>query len=693
MMGLIAFSLCLTVLCVVLALKLFFELRHKTRHESYVALLESAQEIGGVGILIYDHNQDLVYCNSLAEDNLCTIHNDDVLKKFQDFVAYIFDYAVEDEWDFAARYGKADVLGSQIAFCEVVNVGDRRSSLVEINKMEDERTVVLIRDVSDMRQQDENISLLNQTNVELSLAIEAASCGVFMVDPKLEGYPVTFMNRIYRQTLGLVSDRELDVLFAPLISRFVDEQDYELIVGAIRGGATLRKQIKFKADNEGDKRWFDFRLSPVFDQHKNIDLYVGVLSDITTLKVREEEFFKAQKLDSLGQLSAGLAHDFNNILSIIEGYVRMIEMNPANDTKVSEYAQHIKGASMRGAGITKQMMTFARHKVSQDSVTDLKKLVSEQEVLLRPLLDETVDFSIECDDGALYASCEADNFTQILMNFVINANDAIDRGGFIKVTLGGVEEGKLPRFVKDRSVEYLLLKVRDNGEGMAPDVCERIFDPFFTTKGQGEGTGLGLSVVYGLVNDMGGYVDVRSELSVGTEFSVYIPRCDEALNVVGDEKAVVDPGALSFEGFTALVAEDEPDLRAIISELLKGQGMTVLEAENGSDALVVQDEYEGNIDLLLTDLVMPGMSGVKLSDMLTSLRPDTQVMFMSGYPARGQDAKVELPEDAVFMPKPIDFDALCMNIHALIHGGDAVLPNVVALEDRKTGGEYGCKSA
>ena len=687
-MFLIAFIVGFATVCAFLSWMLFKQRRNKIQLGSYVSVLESAQDIGGIGIVVYDDRQNLIYRNRLAAENLCTIHNDNVFDQFTDFVSYIFDYAVEDEWGFASRYGKGDLLDGDPAFSEVVYVGDDRSCLIEINRVEDGKTVVLIRDVSELRKQYENITLLNQTNVELSLAIEAASCGVLMIDPKSDGCPVTFINHAGRKSTALGEDHDLDVLFSPLFSRFVNAQDYELIMATIRAGETLRKQIKFF-----DGRWFDFRLSPVFDQNKEVDLYVGVLSDITTLKTREEEFFKAQKLDALGQLSAGLAHDFNNILSIIEGYVRMVEMNPDNQEKVAEYAKHIKDASNRGAGITKQMMTFARHKVSQETVTDIKRLFAEQEVLLRPLLDETVDFTMEFGEGELYARCEADNLTQILMNFVINANDAIQNGGYIKVSLRDVEREELPEFVRDRDVDYLLLRVRDDGMGMAPEVCERIFDPFFTTKGQGEGTGLGLSVVYGLVNDMGGYVDVRSEFGVGSEFSVYIPRSDDVVNVKDMPSDKSEAGALSLEGYTALIAEDEPDLRAILSELLVDQGMTVLEAENGTDALVVQDEYEKDIDVLLTDLVMPGMSGVKLAEMVTCLRSEMEVVFMSGYPARGQDAKVELPEGAMFIPKPIDFDALCGRIHDMIHNKDKRLLNSVKSDDVSTGGGYERKSA
>lgn len=203
--------------------------------------------------------------------------------------------------------------------------------------------------------------------------------------------------------------------------------------------------------------------------------------------------------------------------------------------------------------------------------------------------------------------------------------------------------------------------------GMPKDVVDRIFDPFFTTKEQGKGTGLGLSMVYGLVKQIGGHIDVFSTLGQGTTMSVYLPLSDKVpKKILGGEDNL---SSIRFDGYSVLVAEDEPDLLALVSNMLEDLGMKVLRASNGNEALAVQDDYEGKIDLLLTDVVMPELNGVDLADLLKELRPDVNVIFMSGYPAKGQMARVEIPEDAVFIAKPIEYDALVKVIYTILSSG------------------------
>jgi len=408
-------------------------------------------------------------------------------------------------------------------------------------------------------------------------------------------------------------------------------------------------------------------LSPVFDEVGEYHLSVGVLSEITALKLKQAEFHKAQKLESLGQLSAGIAHDFNNILSIVDGYARMIVMNNGDAKKAEKYAQKITECASRGSHLTNQMMTFASNKISNGSVIDLEALLSNQETLLRPLIHESVRFEIECGEGELYGHCNGDNLMQILMNLIINACDAMDVGGHLKISLSPAEPDEYPIFMKDQSAEYLCLKVRDDGCGMPEEVCGRIFDPFFTTKPQGEGTGLGLSVIYGLVKDMKGYIDVQSECSKGTEFSIFIPRSRQAPatdNPSYDD--FNDFSNVSFRGATVMIVEDEDDLRNILTELLEGYNISVLAAANAEEALMLEQDYSGEIDVLLTDLVMPGIDGLSLAEKLCSKCKDLHVIFMSGYPSKGLDAQIDMRNGAVFLPKPLDFDALSRSLYSAL---------------------------
>ena len=241
--------------------------------------------------------------------------------------------------------------------------------------------------------------------------------------------------------------------------------------------------------------------------------FIGVFTDVTELRAREAEGFKAQKLEALGQLAAGVAHDFNNILSITDGYARMIEREAGANSIVAQHAEKIRITSQRGADLTKQMLTFSRHKIIEENVVDLCAVVMEEEVLLRPLVDASIKFDIEVSDEPCHVKCTPDNVTQIIMNLTVNARDAVGAAGRIAVHVGPCAPPEFSARRKDGVEDesgWVCLSVSDNGSGIPDDVVERMFDPFFTTKDQGKGTGLGLSMVYGLVQEIGGQIDVSS---------------------------------------------------------------------------------------------------------------------------------------------------------------------------------------
>ncbi len=349
--------------------------------------------------------------------------------------------------------------------------------------------------------------------------------------------------------------------------------------------------------------------------------------------------------------------------------MRLIEGCEEASLKILEYADKIRVASRRGASITRQMLTFSRHNVVVDDIIDISAVVREQKDLIAPLVGDAVSLHVRADVQGLYGECSEDAVAQILFNLCINARDAMPEGGKILIAVESCEEDDLPIFVQQAqpNTEFLCLYVADTGQGMSREVQDHIFDPFFTTKGQGKGTGLGLSVVYGLVQQISGYITVSSELGKGSTFFVYIPRSHNGPSVskqLGGQ--VEDIGSIELDGFTALVVEDEADLRAIICDVLKKRGMHVLSAENGQDALVLQKNYEGQIDVLLSDVVMPGMNGMALAREMSNARPGLQVIYMSGYPANGDMAQVDLPDDAYFIAKPMDYDVLCQLIFACL---------------------------
>lgn len=394
--------------------------------------------------------------------------------------------------------------------------------------------------------------------------------------------------------------------------------------------------------------WYRFHFIPF--QYDNPYCLV-VIEDTTEEKIREGQFFQAQRLEALGQLAGGVAHDFNNILSIIDGYARLGKKSLDKPDEARNCYDRIMQSVERASSITTHLLTFGSHKVIRQSVCDLGELLRDQEGMLRPLLDATIILAIKVEDGLYIETPEAD-VCQMLLNLCINSRDAMPDGGHLLIESGRQDES------------FVFMRVIDTGAGMPPEVRARIFDPFFTTKDQGKGTGLGLSMVYGMVKDLGGEIEVVSKPGEGTSITILFPASDErpeSESVTSD-----DINTISLSGRTVLIAEDEPDLLDLLSLMLSGMGIKVLQARNGNEALMVQDDYEGIIDFLITDVVMPEVNGVKLAELFSAVRPATKILFMSGYPANGQMNRVPLPEGAILLPKPVQPETIMYVLKSML---------------------------
>ncbi len=519
------------------------------------------------------------------------------------------------------------------------------------------------------KKREAELLLLNQKNYELFAAIQAATSGIIITKANHnQRHIITFANKSFCDMFEFSQEEVLGHdLFELCRSRgntYVVEQISTLITRQKAGTFELKYEDKYKR-----KYWFDLKLSPVLDEDGDLELYIGVVNDIGELKMREAEASRGQRLDALGQLSAGVAHDFNNILSIIDGYARLSIAANENNPKALEYLQKIKTASDRGANLIKRMLTFSHHKIVDDVVVDLPVVIQEQQQLLRPLLNASIKFHMLRDSTPMYVECAPDTLTQIVMNLVVNARDAMPDGGILMVEVRGCDPQRLPPELKDKSdCRYCVLSVADTGTGIEPDIVEKIFDPFFTMKGKEKGTGLGLSMVYGLMKQMGGLVKVETKVGEGTAMRLYFPTTDKSPKKITGN--VEDLDSLSFAGFTVLLAEDEDDLRELVGNMLEELGMEVLRASDGHEALYLEDTYDGTIDLLLTDIVMPELNGVDLADLMSEFQPQMKVIFMSGYPANSQSARSEIPEGADFIAKPIVHEDLIQIIYNALTEND-----------------------
>ncbi|MGB0719454.1 MAG: ATP-binding protein [Bdellovibrionales bacterium] len=569
---------------------------------------------------------------------------------------FLYDHAVEADESLKHTLSYLKSTQDQGCFREIIETPGGDLCFVEVQTALDGDFVLKLLQVDSLKAHIDRTLKLDKINSDLFQAIEASTCAVLITDPKTDGHPVLFMNAACRALVDVIGIEAEDYALFDFFDA-VGLPDSDAMLQAFTSGAFLQKEIQISRNAKSF--WYDFRLTPVLNIRGTLDLCVAVFTDITMLKQKEAEIVSVQKLDALGRLSAGVAHDFNNLLSIIEGYASMIERHPGDAQKVSDYVGKIRAASKRGANLTQKMLAFSRRHVVSKELIDLKAFVFEQEALLKPLMDSFIHLEVVADDDDFFVECSSDALAQILLNLCINARDAMDGCGRIIVRISRLDGQSKPDCipVAARSKDFVCLSVADNGGGIDPAIRDRIFDPFFTTKEQGKGTGLGLSVVYGLVQQFSGYVDVETVLSKGTCFDVYIPSSDERPDVETDRGPSLCDGAC-LTGHTILLVEDEPDLRDLVAHMLQGLGMVVLVAGNGDEALCVQDDYPGDIDIVLTDVVMPGMDGMKFAELFLSLRPDTPIVFMSGYPANGEMALVDLPFDAPFIAKPIDEHAL-----------------------------------
>ena len=346
--------------------------------------------------------------------------------------------------------------------------------------------------------------------------------------------------------------------------------------------------------------------------------------------VAEEQLRQGQKIEAIGRLAGGVAHDFNNILGVISGFGELALEALAPDHPAQSSLDEVLAAAKRAAGLTRQLLAFSRKQVMRPETVDLNPLTRELERMLRPLLGEDIELRLELGEGVGTVVVDPSQIQQVIMNLAINARDAMPQGGTLTIETANTEFAEdytdtHPPAVPGR---FVMLAVSDTGAGMDAETRERCFEPFFTTKPEGEGTGLGLSTVYGIVKQNGGYVWVYSEPGKGTAFKIYLPRVD----LPAGPSSIVDSRPEATTGTeTILVVEDTEGLRRMIRRMLEGIGYTVLVAADGEEALALAADHSGAIDLLLTDVVMPKLGGAELANHLAARRPGLRVLFMSGY--------------------------------------------------------------
>jgi len=425
----------------------------------------------------------------------------------------------------------------------------------------------------------------------------------------------------------------------------------------------------------GDVVWAQCNGYPVFDADGELQLAIITFIDVTERRIAEQErerleaqLRQATKMEAIGRLAGGVAHDFNNILTGILGYAEMLEYSLPPGHEGREFAAEIRGGGERAADLTRQLLAFARKQVIEPRVIRPNEVIAKSERMLGRLIGEDIALRFIPGDRLWNVRVDPTQLDQVLVNLAVNARDAMPSGGQLLVETANVVLEDEPHQMGDEPVsgEFVVLAVSDNGVGMDSATRERIFEPFFSTKGPGQGTGLGLATVYGILSQNQGVVSVYSEPGHGTTFKLYLPAVRDAADAASSPAAQdIADGAE-----TVLLVEDDTLVRELSRRVLTDHGYTVLEAENAEEALLLGRRFSGDIDLLLTDVVMPGMNGRELYELLQASRPDLQALFMSGYTENVVAHHGVLEEGMNFVQKPFTIEGLMLRVQDLLGRDD-----------------------
>jgi PAS domain S-box-containing protein len=423
-------------------------------------------------------------------------------------------------------------------------------------------------------------------------------------------------------------------------------------------GRTVEYRIRHK-----DGRWLTLEstASVVTNRSGQVEKLVIVNRDITERKQLEEQLYRSQKLEAIGRLSGGVAHDFNNLLGLIIGYAEALQQRIPPEDPYREAVDEIQNAGKRAAALTQQLLAFSRKQVLEPRVLSLNTIITDVEKMLRRLVGEDIEMVLMLSPTTGTVKADRSQIEQVVLNLVVNARDAMPRGGKLTIETGRwrLDEATVSRHPYVIPGPYSMLKVTDTGCGMDAELQSHIFEPFFTTKEKGKGTGLGLATAYGVIKQSGGYIWVDSEVDKGTSFRIYLPEVTDTPEVIAEVKPVI---AATSERRTILVVEDEPSLLKLTKNTLKGMGHTVFEAGDASEALAISRKTESAIDLLLTDVIMPGMSGKKLADTLLAEQPGIGVLYMSGYTDGEIATHGVLEEGTAILRKPFTRDELLRRV-------------------------------
>ncbi|MBI5394016.1 MAG: PAS domain S-box protein [Verrucomicrobia bacterium] len=514
--------------------------------------------------------------------------------------------------------------------------------------------VVIFSDITERRRAAES-------QARLATAVEQAAETIVITDANAT---ILYVNPAFERTTGYTREEAIGQNPRILKSGKHDAEFYRRMWAALTAGQVWSGHIINKR-KDGTLFEEDANISPVRDAAGQIVNYVAVRRDVTREAELENQLRQAQKMESVGRLAGGVAHDFNNLLMAIMGYSDMTLKGLSANDPLRKHIEEVRAAGERATALTRQLLAFSRKQVLQPKVLDLNDLVGNLSRMLRRVFG--VDIFLRPTFYPAVGRVKADpgQIEQVITNLAVNARDAMPEGGTLTIRTANAEldEAYASQHAEVTAGRYVLLTVADTGTGMTDEVKAHLFEPFFTTKGVGKGTGLGLATIYGIVKQSGGHITVYSEVGHGTTFKIYLPRVEEGGEVAVATKA---PAELPCGTETILLVEDEDQVRNLARSVLEECGYAVLVAASGSEALRLAKQHAGKLDLLLTDMVMPGISGRVLAKALQPRNPTMGFIFMSGYTDTGILPRDLLAEGAAFLQKPFTLDVLARKVRQVL---------------------------
>ena len=510
-----------------------------------------------------------------------------------------------------------------------------------------------------------DITERKKTKDEMTILVQALKCISESVSVTDLEDNIIFVNDAFLKTYGYKREELIGEPISIVRSEESSEKLYEEILPAsIKGGWKGEIVNKRKDGSE-----FPVHLSTavIYEQSGYPVALIGVATDITDRKHLETQLQQSQKLEAIGKLAGGVAHDFNNLLTVIQGYSELLLAKININDPISEQIKQINHAAIRAESLTRQLLAFSRKQIMQPRVIDLNNLINDMQDMLQRLIGADIEFNVNLNKDLGKIKADRGQIEQVIMNLTVNARDAMKQGGRLTIDSRNVilDEDFRKNYREAEIGSYVCLSITDTGFGMDKETQAHIFEPFFTTKEKGEGPGLGLATVYGIIKQSGGYIYVESELTKGATFDLYFPRVDEPLD--SEVKVAVADNKLTGDE-TILVVEDQDEVRQLIIDSLKFYGYNVLDSPHGGSALLTCEQNPGKIDLIISDMVMPQMNGQELVKRLMPLQPQMKVMFISGY---SEDMFLErniLDPSILFIQKPFTPVELLRKVREILDG-------------------------